>query len=155
MHKKQIYLAAPFFNPTQLATVEMVENLIEKCGIACYSPRKDGVLKAMTAEERKAAAPKIFKLNCSNIVHSDGFLALLDEHDTGTYWECGFAYYNQRYVTARYKTFAFTSGSKVLNVMLRQGFQHYAQSIEELEVMLTLWRDNKAIAGNAASADVY
>ncbi len=128
--KKLIYIASPFFTQTQLVTIEMVEKMTNDVGLAFYSPRVDGILKNMTPEQRKANANKIFKLNCSHMIHANASLCILDDKDQGTNWENGFAYYHRRYYSPRYRLYAYTSDNKELNVMLQQSFDYHAKGPE-------------------------
>lgn len=155
--KKLVYIAAPFFTPAQLVTVEQVEKAVERAGLAMYSPRHDGVLMAMTPEQRKANAKGIFESNVNNIIHANGFLACLDEHDTGTYWECGFAYYHRRYNLGRhtFRMFAYTSGSKPINVMLEKSFNNCAIGLDQLHVMLTAFAEGVDLLASAQTEKVY
>jgi len=144
---KQIYIAAPFFSHKQLAIVEEVEKLIHEVGLVYYSPRSDGILQSMTPAERIAQAPKIFKTNCVHVANADAVLALLDDHDTGTYWEMGFAYAIRRYNLQQhwYRIFAFTTQRPTLNVMLQQSVDAHACGLEELKTMLTSFAQGKPL----------
>jgi nucleoside 2-deoxyribosyltransferase len=145
---KQIYIASPFFTPKQLAKVDAVEKLIYESGLRYYSPRSDGVLMNLKPEERKAQAGKIFKLNCGNIIHADAVLAILDEHDTGTYWEMGFAYAIRRYnmATNTFRVFSYTTERPTINVMLQQSVDAHAYGLDELKMLLTNYAQGKSIA---------
>jgi nucleoside 2-deoxyribosyltransferase len=157
MHKLLVYLAAPFFTPAQLKTVEQIEEAINEAGLVFYSPRHDGVLQSMTPEERKANAKKIFRLNCSNIIHADAILAVLDEKDTGTTWELGFGYYKRRYNTAssKFRIFAYTSEAKAMNVMLQQSFDATAVGLPQLHAVLTAFAAGRALPQQEQTEKVY
>lgn len=129
---KQIYIAAPFFNSQQLTTVKGIEAVINSiAGLKFYSPRLDGVLQDMPAYERKNSLKKIFDLNVDNIINSSAVLAILDERDTGTTWEMGFA------AGLRRPIFGYTSSPAVkLNVMLRQCMVTHACGLDEARLML-------------------
>ena len=154
--KKLIYLASPFFKPNQVETIEKVEFMVTEAGLALYSPRHDGVLMGMTPAERLAAAPKIFKLNVSRIVHADAVLAVLDDWDAGTTWEVGFAFAHIRYNMGHTpnKLFAFTSERPTLNVMLQQSFSAHAVGWEALGEMLRNYAQDLALAAPAKTSDV-
>lgn len=133
----RIYIAAPFFNPQQLATVQSVELALAALGIDYYSPRLDGVLQEMSEEERKASLNKIFNLNVGNIDDSTALLAILDEKDTGTTWEMGYAF-------RKIPIYGYTSTPNVkLNVMLRQCMITHACGIDELNQMLAAVKAGK------------
>lgn len=86
-----IYIAAPFFNPEQLATVQFVEDCLSAAGVEFYSPRSDGVLKDVTSEIREVESKRLFELNVERITNSIGMLAIVDDKDSGTTFEIGFA----------------------------------------------------------------
>jgi nucleoside 2-deoxyribosyltransferase len=153
--KKLIYIAAPFFTPAQVTLVETVESSIKAVGMAFYSPRLDGVLKDMLPEERKAKSGEVFKRNCAMIMECNAMIAVLDEKDTGTTWECGFAYYHKRYYIAGYKIIAYTSEQKELNVMLAKCFDAHAQGAIELLDMITAYRDNMSLTAPASTDKIY
>jgi len=152
---KLIYLASPFFTPTQLATITAVEATIKAAGLALYSPRNDGVLTQMTPEERQRSASKIFRLNCSNIIHAEGVVAVLDEKDTGTTWELGFAYYHRRYFSGRFRIFAYTSTEVKMNVMLAQCFDAHAVGLDQLKYVLELFAAGTEAQKPEATTEVY
>ena len=52
---KKLYIAAPFFNPQQLASVVYTEDMILRAGLEFYSPRSDGILQNMTPAQRLVA----------------------------------------------------------------------------------------------------
>lgn len=155
--KKQLYIAAPFFTPPQLETIKSVEQAIMDAGLIFYSPRLDGVLKEMLPEERKARARDIFNLNVRHIINADGVLCILDDKDTGTTWENGFAYYHRRYNIGKhsYRLFSYTTSNRELNVMLQQSFDYHAKGIEELKTMLTAYGRGDTLPKPAPVSDVY
>jgi nucleoside 2-deoxyribosyltransferase len=88
-----IYLAAPFFNEVQLQRLTTIEDQLKKHQIEFFSPRLiGGVLNDMPALQRAASLAGVFKSNVDGIIGSSLVLAGLDDKDTGTTWELGFAY---------------------------------------------------------------
>lgn len=155
--KKRIYIAAPFFTPEQVDTVRLVETSIEKCGMVFYSPRLDGVLKDMLPEERKAKSGEVFKRNCAQMMDCDAMLAILNEKDTGTTWECGFAYYHRRYNIGKntYRIMAYTTSQRELNVMLAKAFDAHAHGALQLLEMLIAYRDGQPFQLQKPTDKVY
>lgn len=155
--KKQLYIAAPFFTPAQVETVKLVEKTITDCGCVFYSPRLDGVLKDMLPEERKAKSTEVFKLNVRHIIQADGMLCILDDKDTGTTWESGFAYYHRRYNLGKhsYRIFAYTSGERELNVMLAKSFDGHAQGVDALKALLGAYAQGVPLPTAIATDNVY
>lgn len=154
--KKQIYLASPFFKPEQLERILLIEDTILRTdGLTFYSPRLEGVLQEMTPEDRKANATKIFDTNVRRIIHSEGLLAVLDEPDTGTHWECGFAFYHKRYFNPHYKLMAFKQDMvRPINVMLQKSFDGVAYGLTNLEGMLADFATGKPF-DDIQLAEVY
>ena len=87
-----IYIAAPFFNEEQVEFVDAIEQCLELNGLEYYSPRSEGVLMNMTPEEKKARMKYIFDKNVEMLDKCDIVLAVIDNYDTGTVWEIGYAY---------------------------------------------------------------
>ena len=155
---KRLYIAAPFFTPAQLDLVVAVEALVVQCGLNYYSPRMDGVLKDMTAEQKRQEAPAIFKMNMRQITMCDGMLCLLDYPDTGTTWESGFAYYHRRYNVGKhhYRVMALFTGTKPLNVMLQQCFDGVAPHMNALFTMLQRYdKEQYPLTYEHIPGDVY
>ena len=155
--KKLIYIAAPFWTPAQLATVTAVENIIHKNDLALHSPRLAGVLTAMTPEERAAAAPVTFKRNCVQIANASAVLAILDEKDSGTTFELGFAYAVRRYNLARntFRIFGYTTNpAPTMNVMLRQCLDAFVAGPDQLDLLLGNYAAGKPISQPEPSANV-
>src|SRR5580698_387148 len=94
----KIYLAAPFFNEKQVAKVERIERLFAGRGVDLYSPRSEGTLIRMTAEEKKASIPRIFKTNCEKLDWADLVFAIIDDRDQGVTWEIGYAYAAHKHI---------------------------------------------------------
>ena len=85
-----IYLAGPFFNETEIKTVEYAETVLAQRGFSVFSPMRhsaDGVCGTV------AWAHKTFEMDKSEIEKADAVVALYtgSNSDTGTAWECGYA----------------------------------------------------------------
>lgn len=88
-----IYLAAPFFNEAQLQRLTLIEEQLQKQQIAFFSPRLiGGVLNDMPEAQRAASLAGVFKSNVDGIEQSSMVFAGIDDKDTGTTWEMGYAY---------------------------------------------------------------
>jgi nucleoside 2-deoxyribosyltransferase len=110
-----IYLAAPFFNEAQLQRLILIEDQLRKQQIEFFSPRLiGGVLNDMAEAQRAASLASVFKSNVDGIQGSALVLAGIDDKDTGTTWEMGYAY-------GRYVPIVTYSFEKVkANLMLAQ-----------------------------------
>jgi nucleoside 2-deoxyribosyltransferase len=76
-----VYLAGPFFNPTQLALMESVETVLQGAGVPLYSPRLVngiGVPEGTDPAWTQRSWLTIFQNNCSAIEESCWVLAVLD-----------------------------------------------------------------------------
>lgn len=96
MKDLKVYLASPFFNPRQVEKLHIVEKLLETdLKLKVYSPSRDGIkldIKTSTYEDRLAT----FNDNVKNIDNADIVVAIVDELDTGTLWEVGYAKQNSK-----------------------------------------------------------
>jgi nucleoside 2-deoxyribosyltransferase len=147
---KKLYIAAPFFNEQQLALVQAVEAAVAQTpGLLFYSPRMDGVLKDMTPEQRKAAGPKLFKLNVHQIRSCDAVLALKDYSDTGTTWETGYAYGIGRPVYG-YRT----NPSQPLNIMIQQCMDAVVYGPDQLAQFLQAYSGNGDVSAWTVGKDL-
>ena len=123
---KNIYLAGPFFNEEQLNFIKALENALKDYDV--FSPRSEGTLINMSQEEKEKALNKIFKSNVSNIKDCDIVVAVIDDWDTGTVWECGAAY------IAGKPIFTISNKDYGLNVMVRQSVACHNKSIDNMLV---------------------
>jgi nucleoside 2-deoxyribosyltransferase len=143
-----IYLAGPFFNEKQNFVIIKLENLIEDAGFTLISPRRIGVLKSMTAEERRAAAPQIYQKNRSDIAASDAMLAVIDDRDQGTTWEMGFIDgldYHIYHSAAKRPVYTFSNHGHGLNVMIQGGIKAHARGFEQAARMLQAIKSDSSL----------
>ena len=85
----RVYLAGPFFNEEQIERIGYIEDLLDKLGFDIFSPRQASRIKPGCSQEDMI---KTFEGNTFNIDNADFVLAVLDGNDTGTMFECGYAY---------------------------------------------------------------
>jgi len=71
------YIAAPFFNPSQLALVQQLEAVFESQGVSCFSPRLQHGNRQIKIETDEQAR-EIFESNAEAIKRSTGLLAVVD-----------------------------------------------------------------------------
>ena len=129
----RLYLAAPFFTPSQLDLVVRLEGIVNAIpDLVLYSPRVDGVLTKMTQEERDAAALSIFEKNCEEIARADVVLAVIDDRDTGVIWEMGYAFAKGVPIVT------YTDRDFGLNVMLKGCAMAHARGVGEVFKVLKL-----------------
>ena len=121
-----IYIAGPFFNKRQMNFIQQIERAFDTYGISYISPRKAGVLKDMTPEDKAAKMRKIYDDNVRDVYNADCIVAVIDDHDTGTMFEVGYATaFGKRILT-------ITNHDYKLNVMLRFATQGHFNSIDQL-----------------------
>ena len=88
---KYIYLAGPFFNETEIKNIEYVEEILTKKGLTYFSPMRHSVSGEVGSPEW---AEKIFAMDEEEILKADAVVAVYygNYSDSGTSWECGYAY---------------------------------------------------------------
>lgn len=87
---RRVYLAGPFFNDSEIATVERAEEILAQKGLSVFSPMRH------TSDEPKGSqawARELFEMDKREIDRCDAVVALYYgcSGDTGTAWECGYA----------------------------------------------------------------
>lgn len=121
-----IYIAGPFFNEEQISLIEAIEAVLIFNNIPHYSPRSEGVLFNMTREEKLARMDYIFNKNVEMLNECDTVIAVIDNYDTGTVWELGYAFAkNKRIIT-------ITDHCYTLNIMIRNCVEQHCMRVEEL-----------------------
>ena len=87
---KNVYIAGPFFNETEIKNIEYVESVLGEHGISYFSPMRHTVDAQVGTLDW---AYKIFELDRTEILKADSVVAVYygSEGDTGTAWECGYA----------------------------------------------------------------
>ncbi len=82
----KIYLAAPLFSSAERAWNDRLATLLESFGNEVFLPQRE--------EARELTARRIFEVDRNGIDSSDVVVAIMDgpDPDSGTCWECGYAY---------------------------------------------------------------
>ncbi len=88
---RKIYLASPFFNDRELANVDKVERILREKGLEVFSPREfmiEGKEGSSTWAENAFTVDRdhIHKCDCLIMLYYGNY------SDSGTAWECGYAY---------------------------------------------------------------
>jgi nucleoside 2-deoxyribosyltransferase len=127
-YKYDVYLAGPFFNPTQVERMDFVKAKLLEQRISVCDPRELGPVIVNASENEKTPEffAKIFKGNVDGMDESFMILACLDEKDIGTAFELGYFYKSGKPVLS----FAFTNPKT--NVMLSQAVDAHFRKISEL-----------------------
>ena len=87
----KIYLASPFFNEEELKNVETAEKILRQRGFTVFSPRENEVREDMFTPGWSLAT---FNNDRRFIDWADVMVMLYygGYSDSGTAWECGYAY---------------------------------------------------------------
>jgi len=128
------YIAAPFFNQTQLQRVIEVENLLTIMQVEFFTPRLYGVIKDMSEADRLKNMRGIYDMNIMMLHRCDGMIALVDDKDTGTIFELGYAVAIKLKGDRKIITLSFEN--KPVNVMLAFGIDTHCKGIDELQTHL-------------------
>lgn len=93
-YKYDVYMAGPFFTPEQKKTMDRLKEILLQEDLRVCDPRElNPVLTDMTDEQRRAFSKKdIFDANVVGLLRSWCVIACIDDRDTGTSWELGYAY---------------------------------------------------------------
>lgn len=88
--RRLIYVAAPFFTEPERRALERVVRGLEAAGLRVASPSRDiGIIRADATREETA---EFFRRDLAALDESVAVVALLDQDDTGTAWEVGYAH---------------------------------------------------------------
>ena len=129
-----VYTASPLFTPEQIKTCEAIENLLRENGIAFFAPRldtaefgkelgkftklfneaTDPTEQANALKGRLEAAKNIYRANCEAINRSTVVIANIDDRDTGTMFEIGYA------VAKGIPVFTYSTHNYGCNIMISQ-----------------------------------
>lgn len=87
---RNIYLAGPFFNDTEIANIEKAEEVLTERGLSFFSPMRHTVDAEPGTTEW---ADGIFEMDRGEIEKADAVVAMYygSNSDSGTAWECGYA----------------------------------------------------------------
>ena len=87
--KIKVYLAGPFFSEEQVERVDFIEDLLASLDFDIFSPRQASKIKPGATKQDMLDT---FRGNVDGIDRADFVLAILDENDSGTIFECGYSY---------------------------------------------------------------
>lgn len=124
--KNKIYIASPFFNDTETDALGRVEDILKGRGFDVFSPREHEVREGNVGDP--VWSRQTFLNDKAGIDWCD-FLVMLywgNYSDSGTAWECGYAY-------ATGKPVIVVQLGESSNLMVHEGSHTNLYSIEELE----------------------
>lgn len=123
----KVYLAGPWFYGDQSEKLSKVEKCLDKYLPDVFSPRRETLVKL---DAKKDARRQSFLGNVKHVKDADFVVALVDDGDKGTLFECGLAYaYN---VPILY--YCETAKKKPFNLMLAESCTQlgYVTNINDL-----------------------
>ena len=121
------YVAGPFFNPGQVASMERMERVLESRGKRLFKPR-------FVSDVSKVGPHVCFENDLHGILSSSAVIANLMDEDSGTMYEIGFAHAHHMTVYGYLE--GVHAGSKV-NLMISQSIDALFASPEDLDGFLT------------------
>ena len=126
--KRKIYLASGWFNPTQAAELDALEDICDsREWIDLASPRRIFVCPPNAPKETQDAT---FSGNLHHITTADFLIVNTRDKDIGTIWEAGYAY--AKSVPIVYFCAGLPPGAK-FNLMLARSGVKVCTSYAELE----------------------
>lgn len=131
MSKVKIYIASPFFNETECDNLSKAERILESRGLLVFSPRRHEVRNEITRGQ--AWWSKETFMNDKRFIDwADAVVALYYGcySDSGTAWECGYAYGTNTPVVVVHLGSDSANGS---NLMIHEGCHTNLMSLDELK----------------------
>lgn len=125
----KVYLAGPWFYGDQPEKLSKVESCLDSFKeLDVYSPRRETQVKS---DSNQAERRVTFLADVKHVNEADFIVALVDDSDKGTLFECGLAY-NANVPIMYYSEFAET---KPFNLMLIESCEElgYVTNIEMLK----------------------
>lgn len=126
---KQVYIASPFFNTTQIERVQFIKTVLDSLHISYYSPMDEAVVQP---NDQSAWRTRVFQENCSAIDQAQLVIVVTDDKDMGTLFEAGYAYKAKKPILY----FAETLGKNQFNLMLAESGLCVAKTREQLVTYL-------------------
>lgn len=118
-----VYLAGPFFNSEQKATMAIARDMLRKRSLFVCDPQE--LSPVIKDSSEKLDTRRIFVRNVAGVARSDVILACIDDRDSGTAWELGYAYARWG-LFGRPHLFTFSGKGHGANVMLAHAsFAHF------------------------------
>ena len=136
----KVYAAGPFFNPSQLATMEEVETVLYDAGVDVFQPR-NGAASAKKLNKDIGAGkdpdPKtryqVYRDNVDNIDDADLIVAVIDDRDIGTIFEIGYA------AKANVPIITFTNMGYGMNLMLAESTLAHCKGVSQLSEAMSMF----------------
>ena len=123
---RKIYLASPFFNDRETGCLERAEQILRKRGYEVFSPREHNLPDEIAGTA--SWSRRTFQVDREGIEGADCIVLLYwgNYSDSGTAWECGYAY-------AIGKPVLVVQLGESSNLMVHEGSHTNLNGVEELE----------------------
>ncbi|MFD3450427.1 nucleoside 2-deoxyribosyltransferase [Microbacteriaceae bacterium 4G12] len=122
---KLCYIAAPFFNATEINRIIHAETILQAKGITVFSPRNH-----QDTSSPFGTLPwqiKTFSTNLYYLNHIDFLFAIYDDEDAGTMWEIGYAYAIGKPIIL------FSELQPRINLMIAQSIHAYLHTWDQVQ----------------------
>ncbi len=130
------YIAAPFFNEKQVTSIEIIKDCLIKENYDFFSPKDHNPI---TSNASYFVQKRGFEENVKAVNSSDVMIAITDDKDMGTLFECGYAFCKK--VPIIYV--AFSLGENPFNLMLAHSSYAVCKTKEEIITILKRFKEKK------------
>ena len=122
------YIAGPLFNEGQIEAIREIEDMLDQRGEPYFTPREYGVIadEPMTPQRMK----RIYQMNVDMVALSHCLIAILDDRDSGTIFEIGYA------AARQIPIITFSNQGHGINVMLKHAVKFHCNGMDDLEAAL-------------------
>jgi nucleoside 2-deoxyribosyltransferase len=145
---ERVYLAGAWFTKEQENVIDKLEDVLEAWGVTVFSPRWSSYKiwgGKPPAEHPRVTRQRVFRNDLQAITWSDMVLAVIDDFDPGTIFECGYAFAHNIPV------WGYTDvENRGLNLMLSESYHGFSCKEEELKQDLILLRSEGLSYSNVA-----
>lgn len=123
---KKVYIASPFFNEEEIRALSEVEKILKSRGFDVFSPREHEVRDGDVGTSEWSRATFLIDRNAIDRCDLMVMLYWGNYSDSGTAWECGYAY-------AKNKPVVVLHLGETSNLMVHEGSHTNITAICELE----------------------
>lgn len=122
----KIYLAAPFFNQTELSHVEAIEKILRSQGHTVFSPRENQLPQFEFGSYEWRT--NVFRNDVNHIKWCDAVVSIVGDNydDTGTAWELGASFILGKPI------YLYNPTGNIINLMLTDSLHGYFESLTSL-----------------------
>lgn len=120
------YIAGPFFNDEEMSLVKRIELALLKKKIRFFSPRLNGIVKDVTVPDKDSFMHRIYDDNIKSINNSSIMVCIIDNHDSGTMFEYGWAAGDGKAILT------ITDKDYGLNIMLKFSAEAHSTTVDNL-----------------------